>query len=182
MKTINKIGVLILGLLLVACGGESQSKSKDQSQLQDQTEIDAKSIVENAVFTDLDGNEVSVKDFKGNVILIDFWETWCGPCLQVFPAMQNLREEYPDKFQVLAVTVGLNDGPDDARQFIKEHNYDFNFLYDKNGIFDKLQGQGIPFKAYVDPDGKLIKIEMGSYGKEADYNRTKALIQENFEM
>lgn len=180
MNTINKISAFAFVLLLTACGGKSQSQT--QSQSQDPSDNSPESIVENAVFTDLEGNEVSVKDFKGNVILIDFWETWCGPCLQVFPAMQNLREEYPDKFQVMAVTVGLNDGPNDARQFIKEHNYDFNFLYDKDGVFDKLGGQGIPFKAYVDPDGNLIKIEMGSYGSEGDYNRTKALIDEHFEM
>jgi thiol-disulfide isomerase/thioredoxin len=137
-------------------------------------------IVENAVFTDLDGNEVSVKDFKGKFIIIDFWESWCGPCLQVFPSLDQLREEYNDEFEVFAVTVGLNEGPEDARRFAEQHGYDFNWLYDENGIFTRLGGQGIPFKAYVDPAGNFIKIEMGSHGREGDYNRTKAMIQEYF--
>ncbi len=144
------------------------------------TDDSAEAIVENAVFADLDGNQVSIKDFEGKLVLIDFWESWCGPCLQVFPTMHELREEYPDEFEVLAVTVGLNEGPEDARRFAAEHDYDFNWLYDDTGVFTKLGGQGIPFKVFVDPDGKLISIEMGSYGREGDYNKTKELIQEFF--
>lgn len=160
---------LLLPLLVIsfaACGGET-----DESK---------EAIVENAVFTDLDGNEVRVKDFKGKVVLIDFWESWCGPCLQVFPSLDELRQEYPDQFEVLAVTVGLNEGPEDARAFAAEKGYDFNWLYDENGVFTKLGGQGIPFKAFVDPDGNFIKIEMGSHGREGDYKRAKELIQEYF--
>src|SRR5690625_996620 len=56
-------------------------------------------IIANATFSDLDGNEVNIADFRGKLVLIDFWESWCGPCLQVFPAMQELIEEHPDKFE-----------------------------------------------------------------------------------
>lgn len=169
--------VSILILIAVGCGGDTESSGEtvDYSNMSDEE------IVQNAVFQDLDGNPVSVDEFKGKVVLIDFWESWCGPCLQVFPAMQDLREEYPDEFEVLAVTVGLSEGPEDARAFAEEHGYDFHFLYDANDIFEAIGGQGIPFKAYVDPDGNVIKIEMGSYGREGDYNRTKSMIVEHFE-
>jgi thiol-disulfide isomerase/thioredoxin len=163
--------VLISAFFLFGCSGEESSESAPNTP---------EGIVENAIFADLDGNEVSIKDFKGSLVLIDFWESWCGPCLQVFPAMEDLRQEFPDKFQVLAVTVGLNEGPEDARKFAEEHGYDFHFLYDENEIFSQLGGQGIPFKAYVDPDGNFIKIEMGSYGRQGDYDRAKELITEYF--
>jgi len=157
---------LILSVSITSCGSSDDSSNE--------------AIVENAVFTDLDGNQVSIKDFEGKLVLIDFWESWCGPCLQVFPTMDELREEYPDQFEVLAVTVGLNEGPEDARKFAQENDYDFKWLYDETGVFTKLGGQGIPFKVFVDPDGNLISIEMGSYGREGDYNKTKELIQEYF--
>lgn len=134
----------------------------------------------NAEFTDLNGNVVDLDDFEGKLVLIDFWESWCGPCLQVFPSMQELREEYPDEFEVLAVTVGLTEGPEDAKAFIEENDYDFTWLYDENDIFEKLGGRGIPFKVYVNPDGELIEIEMGSRGREGDYNSTKSKIQKFF--
>ena len=180
MKKFNFFGIVFFSILLTACGGESQSQSQTQSQNQD--DGSEESIVENAVFTDLDGNEVTVDEFEGKLVLIDFWETWCGPCLQVFPAMQDLREEHPDKFEVLAVTVGLNEGPQEAKQFAERNDYDFTYLYDENEVFNRLGGQGIPFKIFVDPQGNLISIEMGSYGREADYEMTKELLAEYFEL
>lgn len=167
----NGFFLLTISLLLlfaVACSNNGATHTTNEA------------IVENAVFVDLDGNEVSVKDFKGKFVMIDFWESWCGPCLQVFPSLNQLRAEFPDNFEVLAVTVGITEGPEDARRFKENHEYDFNWLYDKNGIFTQLGGQGIPFKAYVDPDGNFIKIEMGSHGREGDYNRTKEMILEYF--
>ncbi len=160
-------------LVQTSCSGDHERHADNNSP---------EYIIENAVFADLDGNQVSIKDFKGSVILIDFWESWCGPCLQVFPAMQQLREEHPDKFKVFAVTVGLNEGPEDARRFAERHDYDFNWLYDEHQVFNRLGGQGIPYKAYVDPDGNFIKIEMGSYGRQGDYNRALALINDYFEL
>lgn len=180
MKRISLFLIVLLPVFLYGCGGESNSQSENQAQNQeDETE---ESIVQNAVFTDLDGNEVSIDAYEGKLILIDFWETWCGPCLQVFPAMQDLREEYPEKFDVLAVTVGMNEGPEEARVFAERNDYDFEFLYDENKVFQRLGGRGIPFKVFVDPAGNLISIEMGSYGREQDYQKTKDLITQYFEI
>ena len=176
MHNIMKTKLLLfttLILLFTACGNGERSDSGDNSP---------SAILENAVFADLDGNDVPISDFKGKFVLVDFWESWCGPCLQVFPAMQQLREEYPDQFAMLAVTVGMTETPEDARRF-KNNNeqYDFNWLYDENGIFERLGGQGIPFKAYIDPDGNFIEIEMGSRGKEGDYNSAKSKLNQFFD-
>lgn len=176
LKILQPIIVAFLVAVMVSCGGESES-----SENREVSDGSPESIVENARFQDLDGNDVSIEDFKGKLVLIDFWESWCGPCLQVFPAMEELRGEYPDEFAVLAVTVGLNEGPEDAREFAEEHGYDFNFLYDEYDVFARLGGQGIPFKVLVDPEGKLIEIEMGSRGRQGDYNKAKAQIMEYFD-
>lgn len=173
-KKLLTILVLVFAVVLTGCSEES-SETTDRSPSESHADI-----VENAVFTDLDGNDVSIEDFAGQFVLIDFWESWCGPCLQVFPAMEDLRGEYPEEFAMLAVTVGLSEGPAEARAFADEHGYDFNWLYDEYGVFENLGGQGIPFKVYVDPDGKLIEIEMGSRGSQGDYNSAKAKIQEYF--
>jgi len=168
-------------LLVVGCSQETdqqRAESGDERPARDMSGHAA--TIQNAEFTDLDGNPVDLSDFHGKLVLIDFWESWCGPCLQVFPAMQDLREEYPDEFEMLAVTVGLTEGPEDARAFAEEHEYDFTWLYDANGVFEELGGTGIPFKVYVDPDGELLEVEMGSRGREGDYNSTKEKIERYF--
>lgn len=181
----KKFIVLFTALLMMgvtACSSDDQQQAETQSQTAQADNGEHASIVENAVFTDLDGNDVDISEFEGKLVLIDFWESWCGPCLQVFPAMEDLRGEYPDQFEVLAVTVGMTEGPEDARAFKEEHGYDFHFLYDEYGVFQDLGGSGIPFKAYVAPDGKFIKIEMGSHGRQGDYDRAKEMITEHFDL
>ncbi len=168
-------------LMLAGCSQESDQERAASGVEGPSSDISGHSAtIQNAAFTDLDGNQVDLTDFHGKLILIDFWESWCGPCLQVFPAMQELREEYPDDFEVLAVTVGLTESPEDAKAFADEYDYDFTWLYDANGVFEELGGTGIPFKVYVDPEGELIEIEMGSRGRQGDYDSTKKKIQQYF--
>lgn len=178
----NKLIYIIFSLLFVFSCSQEREGETGQSAPQDQmmTDIDHAEIIESAVFTDLDGNDVTLADFRGRVLVIDFWETWCGPCLQVFPSLQELTEEYPDQFSVLAVTLGLTEGPDEARAFKDENGYDFHYLYDEYNVSDQLGIFSIPFKMYIDPDGKLIRHEIGSKGREGDYNSAKTVINEYF--
>lgn len=184
MANRNLLVFIIVCCLLWAAGCAQESGQQETETAAEepaaQDMSDQKYVIENAGFTDLDGNSVDLDDYNGKLVLIDFWESWCGPCLQVFPAMQDLLEEHPDQFEVLAVTVGLSEGPENAREFAEENDYDFTWLYDQNGVFEELGGHGIPFKVYLDPDGELIEIEMGSRGREGDYQAAKAKIQEYF--
>lgn len=182
MKVKNILLFLItFSLLLISgCSQETDQQRTDGADRPTRDMSGHAATIQNAEFTDLDGNPVDLTEFHGKLVLIDFWESWCGPCLQVFPAMQDLREEFPDEFEMLAVTVGLTEGPEDARAFAEEHGYDFTWLYDANGVFEELGGTGIPFKVYVDPDGELLEVEMGSRGREGDYNSAKEKIERYF--
>jgi thiol-disulfide isomerase/thioredoxin len=120
---------------------------------------------------------VKIADFKGKVVLIDFWETWCGPCLQVFPAMDSLQNEYPDDFVVLAVNLTSSDTIEEVRSFKEKNDYEFEYVADANGVGDQVITLGIPFKVFVDPQGFLIKAELGLTGK--DYQDTKEIIEQN---
>lgn len=180
MNSVRLFATLLLAITLSACGGgERPDAAHPVPPGTDAEDIDRASIIKQAVFTDLDGNEVTLADYRGKVLVVDFWETWCGPCLQVFPAFQDLREEFPEDFQVLAVTLGMMDGPDDARAFREDHDYDFQFLYDANGTSDQLGIFSIPFKMYIDPDGELIRSEIGSKGRSGDYDSALEVIREH---
>jgi len=173
------LSLFILGLLFVSCSGGSEDQpAQQQGPGLPMGENDVESIIQQATFQDLDGESVTLENFRGKVVVIDFWETWCGPCLQVFPSLNQLREEYPDQFEVLAVTLGMVEGPEEARAFRDEHGYDFTWLYDANNVSDQLGIHSIPFKLYFDQKGELIKYELGSRGSEGDYESARAVIEE----
>lgn len=166
--------LLVIIFLVSACAGEGEEVETNSSQSQELTEADH---IKQASFIDMQGDTVRTSDFEGKVVLIDFWETWCKPCLAFFPTMQQLQEEYPDDFAVLAVNPEFADSEEDAQQFIASHDYEFTYLLDKNNLSEKLGVQSIPFKVYVDADGNFIKTSVGSYGADKDYKELKSIIE-----
>ncbi|WP_176466255.1 TlpA family protein disulfide reductase [Aliifodinibius salipaludis] len=181
MKKYSWLLILLLAVGSIACGnGEEKSQTEETAAVEtDQSNNSDAQYVEQATFTDFDGNEVSVSDFEGKVVLIDFWETWCKPCLASFPTMQDVQEEYPEDFVVLAVTPGFTDTQEDAEAFARKNDYTFEYLMDSNNLHRKLGVQGIPFKVYVDAEGNFIEKSMGTSGPKGDYKKLKKIIEEH---
>jgi thiol-disulfide isomerase/thioredoxin len=134
--------------------------------------------VESAVFTDWDGNEVSITDNEGKTVLIDFWETWCSPCIAVMPTLEQLMTDFSDDFVVLAVSPGWSDTEDVVRRFMDENDYSFVFVHG-NELASELEIRGIPYKVYVNPDGTFLKAETGSRGPQREYDSISEVIRAN---
>lgn len=178
MNLFKNISILLAAALLFsACSQESEPSENGESVSGEKQELTDADYVEQASFVTMDGDSVHMSDLEGKVVLIDFWETWCKPCLAIFPTMQQLLEEYPEDFAVLAVNPGFADTPEDAQNFIAEHDYDFTYLLDSNKLSEKLEVQSIPFKVFVDAEGNYIKSSLGSYGPDKDYQELKAIIE-----
>ncbi|TVQ65675.1 MAG: TlpA family protein disulfide reductase [Balneolaceae bacterium] len=156
---------LFLLLLLSSCMRTGNHQlSEDQVRL-----------VEEARFFDWEGNTVSVSDFAGKIVVIDFWESWCGPCRSAFPGFQRALNEFPDDIVIIAATVGWNEGRDEALRFIEENRYDFVFVNGRN-ISSALDITGIPYKVILDREGRLIGAQAGSAGAEREYEKLRNLI------
>jgi thiol-disulfide isomerase/thioredoxin len=169
------IPLALAALLFVSCADQKSQNPRSLSEASAQIET----VIQRATFQDVEGNDITIADFQGKVVLIDFWETWCGPCLQVFPALDSLKTEYPDDFEVLTVNLIDGDTKADVEQFMADNDYDFVFTMDVNDIGDEIITLGIPFKVYIDPDGFLIKAELGSAGTQGDYEMAKVIIEDN---
>ena len=137
---------------------------------------DMDEILSSAVMTTLDGQEVTLQDFAGKTVLIDVWETWCTPCLRSFPTLQKLMEDFPDDFIVLAVSPGYMDTPEQVQEFVDNHDYDFMFVFGVE-LAQALNVQSIPFKVYVDPEGRYVESVLGTQGPERDYEKAREIIQ-----
>lgn len=178
MKTLkNSFIVLISALFITSCADQKSQNPRNLSEENARIE----GVIQRATFQDIEGNDLTIADFSGKVVLIDFWETWCGPCLQVFPAMDSLKTEYPDDFEVLTVNLIDGDTKADIEQFMAENDYDFVYSMDVNEIGDEIITLGIPFKVFIDPNGFLIKAELGSAGTQGDYEMAKVIIEANKE-
>ncbi len=105
----------------------------------------------------LEGPNVSLVDYRGKVILINFWATWCAPCREEMPSMQTLWEGYKDKgFVILAVaTDGHNRKAID--RFVKKLELDYPVLLDQDEqVRDRYKVVGLPITYFVGRDGNII--------------------------
>jgi thiol-disulfide isomerase/thioredoxin len=166
---------LIATTVFASCNSKAQQSGGD---IPDYKDLSKNEAVEKAVFKGLDGNLVSVGDFKGKVIMLDFWETWCKPCVNSFPTIDKLVRDYPDDFAVIAVTPGFMNGKADAQEFADNHDYQFHFAMD-TGLAQKLSIQSIPYKVFVDAEGNYLSTKIGSYGPEKDYKDIKEIIEKH---
>jgi thiol-disulfide isomerase/thioredoxin len=139
---------------------------------------DPQAVIDGATFQTLEGEPVRLSDFEGQFVVVDFWETWCSPCMEVFPAMQELEDEYGDKFTMLAVNLGKVDDLETVKEFKENNPYTFAYLIDAEKAYDRFQVPGIPFKVMVGPNGEVLKAEMGSSGRQMDYNKVKTLYEQ----
>jgi thiol-disulfide isomerase/thioredoxin len=111
------------------------------------------------------GRDVSLSSFKNKVVVLDFWATWCGPCIASFPAMQEAINKYKEDSEVvfLFIDVWENTVPkkmqETATKLIKDNNYSFNVLLDvKNTVVNGYRIKSIPTKIVIDKKGYIISM------------------------
>ncbi len=120
----------------------------------------------------LDESERSLASFEGNVVVINFWASWCGPCIQEMPAMQALYEDLKDSnFTIVAVNV--QEQPDVVRNFIEENGYTFPVLRDASGrVAGRYGVRGLPTSYIMAPNGDLIGAKVGYHDWDTDAVRS----------
>jgi len=108
------------------------------------------------------GETVSLSSLKGKIVFLNFWATWCGPCREEMPSMQQLYEAYADKgLEILAVNL-MEDGQS-VERFARELSLTFPMLLDRQGRVGSIYGaRAIPTTYLIDRDGYVIAGMTGS--------------------
>jgi thiol-disulfide isomerase/thioredoxin/tetratricopeptide (TPR) repeat protein len=118
--------------------------------------------------TRLDKRELRLSDLKGKVIALNFWATWCGPCLAELPHFQKAFEKYKDNSQVVFVAVSIDENRAAVRPLIEKRGYSFVTAYDESAAQSYGVGN-IPATIIIDRDGMIQFREEGFGGEGKDY-------------
>jgi len=123
---------------------------------------DAKPANFDFTFKDLDGKNVPLSSYKGKVVLLNFWATWCGPCKAEIPGFVELQEKYKDDLAIVGFSV--DDTADKARAFATQYKINYPILLGEGR--EELQEAygpiwGIPASFIISKDGKVCRKHMG---------------------
>jgi thiol-disulfide isomerase/thioredoxin len=112
-------------------------------------------------FQDVEGNSVNLDEFRDEVLMLNFWATWCGPCLVEMPSMASLYEGLGDKgLRVVAVS---DEDAATVRYFVDQNPYPFTFLIDREGkLSERLRVWALPLTIILDRSRKLTYFHQGA--------------------
>jgi len=124
----------------------------------------------------LAGPDLSLSDFRGQVVMVNFWATWCPPCRSEMPAMQQVYAESKDKgFTIIAVNIQEAQGP--ISDFVSKLGLTFPIALDPNGDVTKLYGiYGLPSSYFVDRMGRITEVHVGALTKAEILTKVNVLL------
>ncbi len=133
--------------------------------------------------TDLKGNQVKLSDYRGKVVFLNFWATWCPWCVKEMPSMEtlmtNLQKKYSNQFVILAVDAG--ESVSQVEKWLKGKDLRFHFVLDSKGQVNGMYGvRGLPSTYIVKKNGEILGRAVGArdWSTEAAHNLFEALLKE----
>lgn len=164
-NTTTLLGLAILvTILLSGCSLDSGTPTTDPPRAIPDNQVGGPANNSQAapeiVLEDLDGKTVRLSDYRGKVVILNFWASWCPPCKAEMPELEQVALEYNQGSEAVLVTVNLTDGaretPAKARQYIQDNRFTMPVLLDTSGkAADDYNITSIPTTIIVDKQGNI---------------------------
>jgi thiol-disulfide isomerase/thioredoxin len=174
-----RVALAALGLTLMTLQSRAQLPQSQQQQQQQQLVV---RFVRNPdpapdlKAKDLDGKELNLEAYKGKVVLLNFWATWCGPCRAEIPSLIRIQEAYKDRLQIIGMDVD-DDDEERLRAFVK--NQGINYPVATTSVAVRLAYGGIaalPTMFVVNQDGKVVQKHVGLFNPALYEIEARALL------
>ena len=128
----------------------------------------AGNLARNFEVSDFDGNRHRLETFRGDVVYVTFWASWCGPCKRELPDIQELQIRHPDDLTVIALNRAeplgrAQDFLDDLTSSSGERGVTFpvNGIDPDDTLYDEYRGLGMPVSVFISPDGVITEVHNG---------------------
>ena len=168
----NRLAIVFAALLLAGCGSSNENVRAASVKPDKQ-----RKAAPDFTLKDANGKEFKLSDYKGKIVMLNFWATWCGPCKAEIPSLVELQNEYRDDLVILGFSV--DDTVEKMRPYAAEYQINYPLLVG-NGREDVQEAfgplYGIPVSVIIDREGKIAKKHSGIATKAQFEREIKALL------
>ena len=114
----------------------------------------------------LEGKRISLRDYRGSPLLINFWATWCAPCRKEFPIIKEIEKKFgKDGLIILAVNIDDTRTISGVKSFVSAHSLNFTIPLDPNRkLFNNFHGSSLPLTLLIDASGNVVRTYSGFLG------------------
>jgi thiol-disulfide isomerase/thioredoxin len=135
---------------------------------------------ESILFKSIDGQIIDLNDQTGKVVFINFWATWCPPCIAEMPSIQKLYSNFKDDERVLFLMVDVDNKPEKSQKFMDKRRFDLPVYTPASAIPSDLLGGAIPTTLVINKKGEVVFKHEGTadYSNEEFQNYIKELIKQ----
>jgi thiol-disulfide isomerase/thioredoxin len=180
MQTATLVLAVMIGAALAAGGRASRAATPaTPGATAPKTFVDTSTLKPAADFklVDLEGKARTMDEFRGKVMILDFWATWCGPCRLEIPHLKDLYTTYRDKgFEIVGVSLDQA-GPNVVKDFVKKQAINYPILMGNNDVVSAYGGvRGIPTAFVITQDGKIYRRYIGYKEKSVFESDIRALL------
>ncbi len=160
------LAAVLLGLLIIqGCSLSSQAIGKGQQEAA--VGVNTGDLAPDFTLVDLEGNQVSLSDFRGKTVFINFWATWCPPCRAEMPEIEAVYQEYKDK-GVVVIGVDIQEAEEEVRQYVQQGGFSWTFVLDTSGrVTADYKIVAIPTSFFIDGEGIIQAVSIGAMTKRA---------------
>jgi len=125
-----------------------------------------------------DGKTVKLSDYKGKVVIIDFWATWCPPCRKGIPDLISIQNEYKKDVVIVGISLDGEKTLKDVPGFVKSYGINYPIVYGDDKVVAAYGGiEGIPTAFIVDKKGNVVDKHVGLVPKDTYINKIKELLK-----
>jgi peroxiredoxin len=144
--------VVALTLVGAGCAAEESSEAAGESARQ----------APDFSLPDLNGGTVALSDYRGQVVIVDFWATWCPPCYFQVPELNKLQHAHSERGDVVIIGVSVDvEGAAVVKPWIEEQGVDYTVVLGDEQLAHEFGAVGFPTMAIVGPDGRIEALHVG---------------------
>jgi cytochrome c biogenesis protein CcmG, thiol:disulfide interchange protein DsbE len=160
------IGVLAAGGLIIAMiyFGIGPFKLASETGNSPTALLENGTLASDFELDDINGQKVRLSDLRGQVVVVNFWATWCIPCVQEMPTFQKFQFQYPN---FTMISIDVQEDPGQVAEFIKNRGFEYRILLDRNGkVGQNYKVTYFPSTFFIDQNGMIRFRHFGSISEE----------------